>query len=434
MKLNELEDKLTAKTAELQEKSVEVRSAVEDDEKSVDDVKTGMSEVDELKKEISDIEADIKALKDAAGIDIPKKDDEEPAPVAPEKRDGEDEVLPDEGNSDDASAEDEPEINKKKEDKDVEKRDLGGMEDMKKNVAGATEPNAVEAFGNYLKSGETRDVTGLKLSDGAVIIPETILNPEHEEYQFPRLGSLVRTVSVTTTTGKLPVFMNSTDKLAAHKEYDPTAANAAPEIKPIMWDLKSYTGAYVFSQELISDSSYNWESELRSRLVELRDNTDDSLIIDALTDGITPVESEDLIADIKTALNVTLKPQDSAQASVVLSQSAYDAIDHINDGEGRPMLQPNIAQGTGKLFLGKQVIVLDDALFPEGVNAIVAPLQKAVINFKLTEITGQFQDTYDVWYKQLGIFLRENVVQARPELIVNLNGTVAKPASSPKGE
>src|SRR5699024_11871410 len=70
-------DLLTAKTAELQEKSVEVRSAVEDDEKSVDDVKTGMSEVDELKKEISDIEADIKALKDAAGLDIPKKDDEE---------------------------------------------------------------------------------------------------------------------------------------------------------------------------------------------------------------------------------------------------------------------------------------------------------------------------------------------------------------------
>lgn len=429
MKLNELEDKLTAKTAELQEKSVEVRSAVEDDEKSVDDVKTGMSEVDELKKEISDIEADIKALKDAAGLDIPKKDDEEPAPVAPEKRDGEDEVLPDEGNSDDASAEDDPEINKKKEDKDVEKRDLGGMEDMKKNVAGATEPNAVEAFGNYLKSGETRDVTGLKLSDGAVIIPETILNPEHEEHQFPRLGNLVRKVAVSTTTGKLPVFMTSTDTLKAHTEYAPTDKGATPEIKPVLWDLNTYTGAYAFSQELISDSSYNWEAELRSRLVELRDNTDDSLIMSALTNGVKAVASSDPVSALKTALNVTLKPQDSQSASIILSQSAYDIIDQIVDGEGRPLLQPAVENATGYSILGKTVVIVDDNLFPKNVNAIVAPLNKAVINFKLAEITGQFQDTYDIWYKQLGIFLREDVVQARQDLIINLN--LSKPAVTP---
>jgi hypothetical protein len=75
------------------------------------------------------------------------------------------------------------------------------------------------------------------------------------------------------------------------------------------------------------------------------------------------------------------------------------------------------------------VVIVDDNLFPKNVNAIVAPLNKAVINFKLAEITGQFQDTYDIWYKQLGIFLREDVVQARKDLIVNLN--LSKPAVTP---
>jgi HK97 family phage major capsid protein len=193
--------------------------------------------------------------------------------------------------------------------------------------------------------------------------------------------------------------------------------------------LNTYTGAYAFSQELISDSSYNWEAELRSRLVELRDNTDDSLIMSALTNGVTAVASSDPVSALKTALNVTLKPQDSQSASIILSQSAYDIIDQIVDGEGRPLLQPAVANATGYSILGKTVVIVDDNLFPKNVNAIVAPLNKAVINFKLAEITGQFQDTYDIWYKQLGIFLREDVVQARKDLIVNLN--LSKPAVTP---
>ena len=83
----------------------------------------------------------------------------------------------------------------------VEECDLGGMENMKKKIGIDVNENAVSAFEDFLKSGEVRDVTGLQLRDGAVIIPETIMAPEHEEHQFPRLGDLVRKVAVTTTTG-----------------------------------------------------------------------------------------------------------------------------------------------------------------------------------------------------------------------------------------
>lgn len=297
---------------------------------------------------------------------------------------------------------------------------------MKLKVGGEIADKKVTAFADYLKTGEVRNVTGIALNDGKVIIPQTILTPEKEVHQFPRLGSLVRTESVTTTTGKLPIFNNSTDLLTAHTEYGQTTKNATPVITPILWDLKTYTGSYVFSQELISDSSYDWQAELQSRLTELRDNTDDSLIITALTSGVKKTSSTDLLGDIKKVLNVTLKPQDSAAASIVMSQSAYNLFDMATDAMGRPLLQPNVTAATGYTLLGKTVVIVDDKLFPSAsagdVNIVVAPLKKAVINFKLTEITGQFQDTYDVWYKQLGIFLRQNVVQARKDLIVNLTG------------
>ena len=300
-------------------------------------------------------------------------------------------------------------------------------------------------FANFLKTGQVADSisradNNIGLNSGSVIIPETILTPEHEQHQFPRLGSLVRTVKVSTTTGKLPVFHTSSDKLSVHTEFQPSERHAAPEIKPINWDLKTYTGNYAFSQDLISDSSYNWQSELSSRLQELKDNTNDDLIINALTNGVTTKTATDLISDIKTALNVNLKPQDSQAASIVLSQSAFNELDQMTDKEGRPLVQPDVTKGTGQSILGKTVVVVDDLLFPAAkagdANIIVAPLQKAVVNFQNNEITGQFIDSYDVWYKILGIYLREDVVQARKDLITLITSSkaTAGAASAPAGK
>lgn len=411
-KLEKLTKEVAEKQTELKNLTAETRSAAEDETKSVDDVKAGMDHIDSIKADIEKLQADISVLQGAESLPNEERDEDEIV-----VDDSGDELV--EENAVEVESE-KPEIEKEDEE---EKR---GVEDMKKQVVATGAENETAAFEEFLKTGEVRDASGIALKDGAVIIPETIMTPDHEQHQFPRLGNLVRKVAVSTTTGKLPVFMTSTDTLKEHTEYAPTDKGATPEIKPIIWDLNTYTGAYAFSQELISDSSYNWEAELRSRLVELRDNTDDSLIMTALTNGVKAVSSDDPVSALKTALNVTLKPQDSQSASIIISQTAYDIIDELNDAMGRPLLQPSIADATGYSILGKTVVIVDDNLFPKGVNAIVAPLDKAVINFKLAEITGQFQDTYDIWYKQLGIFLREDVVQARKDLIVNLN--LSKPA------
>lgn len=316
-------------------------------------------------------------------------------------------------------------------DDDDKQRNLkkGDDKSMAHKIKDSGTDNQVRSFENFLKTKQiTRDISGgVGLPEGSVIIPETILPSEHEKHQFPRLGNLVRTISVKSTTGKLPVFQTSDDVLELHDEFQSTDHHKAPEIKPVPWDLHTYTGAYVFSQELIQDSQYNWQSELQSRLRELQDNTQDKLIIGALTDNITANTSENLIDDIKDALNEGLKPQDSQQASIILSQAAYAAIDKEKDTLGRGLLNPDPSQATGFRILGKQVVVIDDNLFPSAktgdVNVLVTPLKKAVINFQQSQITGRFIDNFDVWYRELGIFLREDVEQARPDLIIYLKGS-----------
>lgn len=292
-----------------------------------------------------------------------------------------------------------------------------------RELHGANE-SAKDQFAHFLKTGEiTRDNTsgGIGLSNGQVLIPQDILPAEHEQHQFPRLGNLVRQIAVKHTTGKLPVFQPGSGKLALHTELQSTTNSTSPEITEILWNLKTYTGRYVFTRELLDDSDYNWEAELQSRLIELRDNTEDDLIVTKLTAGVTAVKPTNLIDDLKLILDSKLKPYDSNAASIVLSQSAFAQLDQMKDTEGRPLVQPNVTLGTGNAILGKTVTVVDDTLFPSAkqgdVNIVVAPLQKAVIKFKSNEITGQFVDTDDIWYKALGIYLREDVVQANKNVI-----------------
>lgn len=284
--------------------------------------------------------------------------------------------------------------------------------------------SAKDQFAHFLKTGEvTRDNTtgGIGLSNGQVLIPQDILPAEHEQHQFPRLGNLVRQIAVKHTTGKLPVFQPGSGKLALHTELQSTANSTSPEITEILWNLKTYTGRYVFTRELMDDSDYNWEAELQSRLIELRDNTEDNLIVTQLTSGVTAVKPTNLVDDLKLILDSKLKPYDSNAASIVLSQSAFAQLDQMKDSEGRPLVQPNVTLGTSNMILGKTVTVVDDTLFPNAkqgdVNIVVTPLQKAVIKFKANEITGQFLDTSDIWYKALGIYLREDVVQANKNVI-----------------
>ncbi|GEK28515.1 phage major capsid protein [Furfurilactobacillus siliginis] len=298
---------------------------------------------------------------------------------------------------------------------------------------GTTRDQQRKSMRNFLKTGVvTTDLTGAGLSDGSILIPETILPAEHETHQFPRLGNMVRTVQVSTTTGKLPVFQESGDTLSLHKEFDETTPSSTPRIVPIPWDLQTYTGRYVFSQDLISDSSYDWEAEFGSRLVELQNNTDDMLIANKLTDGITATATTDLISDIKHALNKFFKPFDSAQASIILSQSAFDELDNMKDSTGRPMVQPDVTQATDGFIKGKPLVVLDDLLFPKAkvgdANIIISPLQKSIIKFRNNQITGEFQDTHDIWYKSLGMYLREDVEQARKDLICLIS------SSAPSGK
>ena len=68
--------------------------------------------------------------------------------------------------------------------------------------------------------------------------------------------------------------------------------------------------------------------------------------------------------ELKKSINVDLDPSCKIDGHIVTNQSGFAALDAEEDSEGRPVLQPNPAHPTEKLFQGLPIKVFPDAQLP----------------------------------------------------------------------
>lgn len=288
-------------------------------------------------------------------------------------------------------------------------------------------------FKNFMLTGhianeEMRDGTAsnVGLPTGSVVIPETILTATHEVHQYPRLKQYANNVSVSTPTGKQPYFTEETEGLYDKAEFDHAKAAGLSSIKTFNWSVGAHAAQIPISRELIMSTAKvgtapAWVAEAQNQISTRVDNFWDSVQAKALmTNPGNTVTATDAISDIKHALNANLQPVDRANSQILLTNSAFDKLDQIKDGMGRPMLQPDPTNSTpGRLF-GKDLVILPDELLGTKAGdmvAVVAPLKKVLYNFQLGQVSGQFDDTYDVFMVYLGIMLLSDTVNARPDLV-----------------
>lgn len=308
-----------------------------------------------------------------------------------------------------------------------EKRDMINItpEQNKQNDA-----QQLRDFAHFLVTREMRPslqreaaAQGVGLTQGSVLIPESILAPLHETHQFNRLENFTHNVNVTTTTGKQPYFQENTGVLQTKEEFNHAKDVDLSNLKFINWDLKTYAGKLALSREVLMDSekgsSENWLAEAQQQMKDLQDNTNDSLIATQLLNGTTTKNATDAVSDMKTILNVNLQPKDSEASQIILTASAYNALDQLKDGFGRPLLQPDPTQASSNLLFGKPVIKVSDTLLGKAGDAIavIAPLNKVIYNFTMGQVSGQFIDNFDIYDTTLGVFLRKDVVNGRPDLV-----------------
>lgn len=271
-----------------------------------------------------------------------------------------------------------------------------------------------DAIAKYIRTGQTRDIVGLKTTDSgsAALIPTEVLKLHFVNKTRNPLLDLVERVKVNSGSGKYPVIkktdgvMVSTDELKSNPEL------GKPAISEIDYSIKTYRGYVPVSQEMIDDADYDIMSIVEDEVFNQGENTELSLVTAVLK---TATQADAAGFDgIKDIYNKKLKS--IYKASIVVTKSMFAALDKVKDKDGRYMLQTDVASPTGYSFGGKTIYKVDDTVFGnEGdMKFFIGDVTEFVKEFDRSQVSVKWVNN-DIYGQLLGLFIRLDIKKADEE-------------------
>jgi len=173
---------------------------------------------------------------------------------------------------------------------------------------------------------------------------------------------------VTTLTGwrVIEQFAAALPLTETTTELEVKADNAegeSPKFNKVDYSLREFSDFLRVGNNLMQDTPINLINYLAKWFSKKLILTNNSLIL-TIVNAISPTavaDPADLLTSIKTVLNKTLDPAFSASASIFTNQSGLNILDQLEDGVGRPLLQPDPSSPTAFRVKGRPVVHLSDA-------------------------------------------------------------------------
>lgn len=294
------------------------------------------------------------------------------------------------------------------EEKDKKKKE-GAKRSMAKLNQNPETNEEVLAFEQYMKSkGAKRD--NVKSDDVGVTIPEDIKYiPEKEVKTVQDLSELVQKTSVSTASGKYPILKRANAKFNTVAELEKNPELARPEFETITWEVDTYRGAIPISQEALDDSVANLTAIVSENINEQKINTLNERIGEVLK-AFNPTSVSN-VDDLKEIINVKLDPGYDRQ--IICTQSFYQKLDTLKDGNGRYLLQDSIINTAGNTVLGMNITVVRDDLLGKNGDALafIGDVKRGVLFADRTDISVQWIEN-EIYGKYLMGAFRFDVKQA----------------------
>lgn len=200
---------------------------------------------------------------------------------------------------------------------------------------------------------------GVKKTDTTKVTSEELVTtPMREIKTTVDLKPFTTIYPAKKASGKYPILKKATSKMVSVAELEKNPALAKPEFEQVDWSVETYRGAIPVSQESVDDADVDLISIVAETVGQIKINTTNSAIADVLKTFTAKTVAN--VDDIKKILNVDLDP--AYDVAFVVSQSFYQILDTLKDGNGRYLLQDSITAVTGKVLLGKPVFVLSDEI------------------------------------------------------------------------
>lgn len=264
-------------------------------------------------------------------------------------------------------------------------------------------------FEQYMKSkGAKRD--NVKSDDAGVTIPHDIKYiPEKEVNTVQDLSQLVQKEKVNGPSGEYPILKRANAKFSTVAELEANPELAKPEFKSIEWKVQTYRGSIPISQEALDDSVANLTAIVSENINEQKINTLNERIGTVLK-AFNPTTVSN-VDDLKSIINIKLDPGYDRQ--IICTQSFYQKLDTLKDGNGRYLLQDSIINTAGNTVLGMNVtVVRDDLLGANGdAKAFIGDIKRGVFFADRTDVSVQWIEN-QIYGKYLMGAFRFDVKQA----------------------
>lgn len=419
--------------ANLDDRKKELSSLVTKAQEAIDkgDLETARNlkaDIDAQKKEYEELEQLSQEIESSAPKqeEVPQKDEgaevvdnkseDKTTDDKTEEKEDKPDTGDDEPSSDDKAKDETPAIEKVEEpteeeleeEKDKKKKE-GAKRSMAKLNQNQETNEEVLGFEQYMKSkGAKRD--NVKSDDAGVTIPHDIKYiPEKEVNTVQNLAELVTKESVKGPSGEYPILKRANAKFNTVAELEKNPELAKPEFKSIEWKVQTYRGSIPISQEALDDSVANLTAIVSENIQEQKVNTLNERIGTVLK-SFNPATISN-VDDLKEIINVKLDPGYDRQ--VVCTQSFYQKLDTLKDGNDRYLLQDSIINTAGNTVLGMNVTVIRDDLFGKNgdAKAFIGDLKRAVLFADRSDISVQWIEN-QIYGKYLMGAFRFDVKQA----------------------
>ena len=170
---------------------------------------------------------------------------------------------------------------------------------------------------------------------------------------------------VTSFKGTMPIESGTTGELIAFEELNEINKSDV-DFAQVVYNVADYGDIIPISNTLLADEKANLTNYIGKRFTKKAINTENKKII-AILKALSPKAAADYTV-INTALNVDLDPAISANAIIITNQTGFNFLDNLTDKQGRPLLEINLQNTTQKIFKGRNIVVLSDALLPMNVK------------------------------------------------------------------
>ena len=395
-----------------------LKADIDEQKKSLEELESLSKEIDEIAPNQNEEESDVAEDKPEKPTSENTTESESEVKDAPKQEQPKEVKEEEEKDSDDASeseSDEDKSIEKVEEpteeelEEEKKKKEKQGGKRMAKLQKNPEQDLKIQGFEEYMKSkGAKRD--NVKSDDVGVTIPEKIKYiPEKEVKTVQDLSELVTKTSVSTASGKYPILKRANAKFNTVAQLEKNPELARPEFETVNWEVETYRGAIPISQEALDDSVANLTAIVSENINEQKINTLNERIGEVLK-AFNPTSVSD-VDDLKAIINVKLDPGYDRQ--IICTQSFYQKLDTLKDGNGRYLLQDSIINTAGNTVLGMNVTVVRDDLLGKNGDALafIGDVKRGVLFADRTDVSVQWIEN-EIYGKYLMGAFRFDVKQA----------------------